>query len=184
MPTPKPADREGWDEATRARRPTRAAARALVGITYLDAKGVPVRRAELHGVVARAGPDAVVLRLHGSDEEFTLPPALDAFEPAPPGEYRLRSTGEVVVNPDLLATWTVRAPRRRARLSARAAAALAPLTVFIMRALRRRPNGREERGRRGGPAPSTRITAPLGRAPRTDRGLTGRWVVSPAAYRR
>jgi hypothetical protein len=33
-----------------------------------------------------------------------------AFQPAPPGEYRLKSTGEIVVDPDLLSTWTIRRP--------------------------------------------------------------------------
>ncbi|GAB5895435.1 hypothetical protein [Mycolicibacterium mageritense] len=40
-------------------------------------------------------------------ETFTLPPAPESFSPAPPGEYRLRSTGEVVTDPDYLATRTV-----------------------------------------------------------------------------
>jgi hypothetical protein len=50
------------------------------------------------------------MRLHGSEEEFTLPPILEAFEPAEPGEYRLRSTGEVVVDPDVLAKFRISAP--------------------------------------------------------------------------
>ncbi|MBN7463153.1 hypothetical protein I3U64_23750, partial [Mycobacteroides abscessus subsp. abscessus] len=40
-------------------------------------------------------------------ETFTLPPAPESFSPAAPGEYRLRSTGEVITDPDYLATWTV-----------------------------------------------------------------------------
>jgi hypothetical protein len=32
-----------------------------------------------------------------------------AFRRAEPGEYRLASTGEVVMDPDLLANWTVTA---------------------------------------------------------------------------
>jgi hypothetical protein len=35
---------------------------------------------------------------------------LEAFEAAPPGEYRLRSSGEVVVNPDYITSWVVEAP--------------------------------------------------------------------------
>jgi hypothetical protein len=31
---------------------------------------------------------------------YTLPPALDAFFPAPKGSYTLRETGEVVIDPD------------------------------------------------------------------------------------
>ncbi len=43
-------------------------------------------------------------------EPFTLPPVEEAFEPAPPGEYRLRTTGEVVVDPDFTTSWTVVPP--------------------------------------------------------------------------
>ncbi|HEV2489437.1 MAG TPA: hypothetical protein VGT03_06495 [Candidatus Acidoferrales bacterium] len=42
--------------------------------------------------------------------EFTLPPDLRVLEPAPPGEYRLRSTGEVIVDPDYLCSYTVTRP--------------------------------------------------------------------------
>jgi hypothetical protein len=38
-----------------------------------------------------------------------LPPEPDAFDEAVPGEYRLRSTGEVVVNPAFTTSWTVEA---------------------------------------------------------------------------
>lgn len=79
-------------------------ARVLVGVTYLDGDhNVQIQR---HGVVVRC--DEQVIEIEKPDGEvFTLPPAPEAFSPAPPGEYRLRSTGETVVDPDFLATWTV-----------------------------------------------------------------------------
>ena len=43
-------------------------------------------------------------------DEFTLPPDLKNVKKAPAGEYKLHSTGEVVVNPDLLSTWNLYAP--------------------------------------------------------------------------
>src|SRR5262249_2927182 len=43
-------------------------------------------------------------------QDLTLPPDLQAFQPARPGTYRLRSTGEEVKNPDFVASWTVVAP--------------------------------------------------------------------------
>ena len=39
--------------------------------------------------------------------DFTLPPDLNSTKRARQGEYKLRSTGEVVVNPDFLATWNL-----------------------------------------------------------------------------
>src|SRR5262245_55804154 len=71
----------------------------LIGLTYLDHDGTLISRDQIHGVVVavdrRVG---VTIELHGGrkGEKFTLPPALDAFDPAPPGSYRLRASGEVV----------------------------------------------------------------------------------------
>jgi hypothetical protein len=39
-----------------------------------------------------------------------LPPDTRAFQKASPGEYRLKSTGEVVADPDYTAMWTLRSP--------------------------------------------------------------------------
>jgi RNase P/RNase MRP subunit p29 len=83
---------------------------ALIGLTYVDADGTVRRQVQIHGRITAVDETKVTMRLHGSDQEFTLPPDLAIFEPAQPGEYRLRSTGEVVVDPDLLASWTITAP--------------------------------------------------------------------------
>ncbi len=39
-----------------------------------------------------------------------LPPDTSAFEDAEPGEYWLRATGEKIIDPDLVSTWTLSAP--------------------------------------------------------------------------
>lgn len=83
----------------------------LFGITYLDHDENLIDQVQLHGTITRIEATIIAIRLHGSNEEFTLPPDLDAINEAPPGEYKLRSTGEVVENPDLLATWTVTQPK-------------------------------------------------------------------------
>jgi hypothetical protein len=41
-------------------------------------------------------------------DDLTLPPNPDAFRDAMPGIYRLRSTGEEIVDPDLTTVWTIR----------------------------------------------------------------------------
>jgi hypothetical protein len=80
----------------------------LVGLTRIDANGVE-KQVQYFGRITAFDATIVTIRLD-SGEERTLPPALDAFEEADPGEYHLRSTGEVVVDPDLISTWTIRAP--------------------------------------------------------------------------
>ena len=82
--------------------------RLLVGITYVDADEEVVDQVEYAGIVREVEP--LVSIDQGADEPSTLPPEPAAFERAEPGEYRLRSTGEVVVDPDYISTWTVKAP--------------------------------------------------------------------------
>jgi hypothetical protein len=82
--------------------------RVLVGITYLDAQGEVVDQDEFAGIVQAVDP--LVSLDRGADELFTLPPEPDAFDRGQPGEYKLRSTGETIVDPDYVSTWTVRAP--------------------------------------------------------------------------
>ncbi len=82
--------------------------RVLVGMTYVDNDGEPIEQRQKHGVVVRADDEGVYVRQSGSGEEFWLPPHRASFQEAEKGEYQLRETGEVVVDPDLLATWTIR----------------------------------------------------------------------------
>jgi hypothetical protein len=80
----------------------------LVGLTYADPKGD--RLVQVHGKVltvdARRG---IELRLAGEREGdvFWLSPDLRGVAQAPPGSYRLRTTGETVENPDFTATWII-----------------------------------------------------------------------------
>lgn len=85
----------------------------LIGMTYLDHAGTFLEQKQMHGTILRAdakkGFEVALINQNG--ERFWLPPDLRSFEEAAPGEYRLRATGEVVVDPDLICTWTVnRAP--------------------------------------------------------------------------
>lgn len=85
----------------------------LIGITYLDPDGNVVRKSQIHGtIVAASQSDGVGIELKGTrlGEMFYLPPDLRAFEPATPGDYSLKSTKEIVTDPDLLSTWTIKQP--------------------------------------------------------------------------
>lgn len=79
----------------------------LVGLTYLDSMGNVIERRQMRGEVIRVNPkEGVVLRLDDG-AEYALPPDFRPIREAKPGEYRLRSTGEVVLDPDYVATYTV-----------------------------------------------------------------------------
>jgi hypothetical protein len=81
--------------------------RVLVGLTYVDADQNPLRLVQHHGVIVRANrKEGIVMKLKNGDE-FALPPVFQYLKQAPPGEYRLRSTGEIVMDPDFTVTFTV-----------------------------------------------------------------------------
>src|SRR5690242_11903970 len=84
----------------------------LVGITRLDHSGTLIEQRQYHGEIVVADERrGFCIKLQGANAEGFewLPPDTRAFFKARPGEYRLHSTGEVVVDPDYTTTWTHRA---------------------------------------------------------------------------
>jgi hypothetical protein len=83
----------------------------LIGVTDYASDGKTVLSQEqYHGrIVAADEKVGVKIECEGvwAGKTMNLPPDLRSFQLARPGEYRLRSTGEVVTNPDLVATWSV-----------------------------------------------------------------------------
>lgn len=78
----------------------------LIGLTYYTADNVFVEQKQYWGTVIESNEKRILVRLNDG-EIFGLPPDLSSTKAAPPGEYRLRSTGEVVVDPDYLTTWNI-----------------------------------------------------------------------------
>jgi hypothetical protein len=84
----------------------------IVGLDYEDKNGnpLPEKQKEIHGVIKTADPIkgfCVQLKGKKDGEVYWLPPDLRPFKDAKPGEYRLRNTGEIIINPDLLSDWVV-----------------------------------------------------------------------------
>jgi len=84
----------------------------LVGITYLSHDDKLLGQQQLHGTITSADRNGIVIALAGkrAGQSWTMPPSLEGIQRASPGEYRLRETGEVIVDPDLLSTWTINKP--------------------------------------------------------------------------
>jgi len=94
-----------WDDEVATSLPGKL---ILVGITYKDAEGAVVESVQFFGRVVKAErARGITLALEGgrSGETYVLPPDMRSLERARPGEYRLRSTGEIVIDPDFLITW-------------------------------------------------------------------------------
>ena len=81
----------------------------LIGITHRASNGDATSQEQIHGVIVSAAPSGITVALRGAKEGqfWVMPPAVELLEHARPGTYTLRSTGEKVENPDLLATWNM-----------------------------------------------------------------------------
>lgn len=102
-------DAHPWDIALAMQLPGKI---VLVGLTYFEAGAEePFEQQQLFGRVVHADEHGgILLSLQGlrDGEQYNLPPDTRSFREAPPGEYRLRSTGEVVVDPDFTVTFSIR----------------------------------------------------------------------------
>ena len=84
--------------------------RLLIGLTFVKYSGELIEQKQLHGIVEQISKEAgIVVRL-SDGSAYRLPPDLRGIQQAPPGTYRLRSTGEEVQDPDFLYTWTITRP--------------------------------------------------------------------------
>ena len=84
----------------------------LVGVTMVDHAGRVTERRQFHGQVVRASAEDGVTLVDTDGGEHWLPLDPEAYEPAEPGEYELRSTGQVVRHPTWLTKWIVSPPKR------------------------------------------------------------------------
>ena len=86
-------------------------ARVLIGVTYVQPDGERVE--QMFGTIVSVDSDrGFEIRLEGAraGQIYWLPPHIDAFHAASPGEYRLSSTGEVVTDPDYTTVWRFEKP--------------------------------------------------------------------------
>lgn len=81
--------------------------RVLVGITHRNMNDEVVSLEQFHGAIDRFSLDeGLVLKLTNGAERI-IPPDVSRLETASPGEYRLKATGETVVDPDFTVMWTI-----------------------------------------------------------------------------
>src|SRR4051812_28784908 len=81
----------------------------LVGITRVNSAGEAISQLQYHGRISGVSGEGIHIETLGG-KTMTLPPAVDSLQPAAPGEYRERSSGELVINPDFISTWEIREP--------------------------------------------------------------------------
>jgi hypothetical protein len=80
----------------------------LVGLTHRGLDDQVASIEQFHGIIDRVNlQEGLVVKLYGTGEERSLPLDLSGLEKADPGQYRLKTTGEVVANPDFTLMWTI-----------------------------------------------------------------------------
>jgi hypothetical protein len=88
----------------------------LVGLTYLASDGNTVTsQSQYYGRILSVDETKgfeIVCEGKWAGKTMTLPPVLQAFHHANPGQYRLRSTVETIENPDLTTTWSITQPSK------------------------------------------------------------------------
>ena len=82
----------------------------LVGVTYYTHDDELIEQKQFYGEVIQADENIICIK-QKDGAKFTLPPDLSSIKRAKKGEYKLRCNGEIVVNPDFLATWKVNKPK-------------------------------------------------------------------------
>jgi len=90
----------------------------LLGVTYLDHNDKLLAHRQWVGTItAFSNGTGIRIKLRDSDDPCALPPDPRGIRKADRGVYRLRSTGEEIVDPDYLATWTsVQPPPKHANV--------------------------------------------------------------------
>ena len=84
--------------------------RLLVGLNYLGQDGNLIEQQQCFGRVHELVQHSrIELTLEGGrhGEVFAIPPDMRLIVAASPGQYRLRSTDEVVVDPDYTVTFSI-----------------------------------------------------------------------------
>lgn len=108
---------DGWPLMNEDRARFAIGKRILVGITEVSKDDEVVTQRQFVGVLESADPRRGLFLRLGTGELRNMPPDVRSLEEAPPGEYRLRSTGEVVNDPDYTMKWVYRAPAEADRPS-------------------------------------------------------------------
>ena len=85
----------------------------LVGLTVKDLRGNVLEQTQVLGRITFSNSGrGLTIQLEGArtGDTYSLPPDLRSLKSAPKGEYRLRRSGEIVRDPDYLATWIIERP--------------------------------------------------------------------------
>jgi hypothetical protein len=79
----------------------------LIGLTFIDKEGELIEQYQTHGIVSELTNDGLIRIKRKDDTIFQMPYDKETIKKAEKGEYKLRATKEVVIDPDFLMTWEI-----------------------------------------------------------------------------
>ena len=79
----------------------------LIGLTFIDSNGEVIEQYQTHGIIQELTDDGIFRILRKDGTVFQMPYDKDTIKQAAKGEYRERSTGVIVKDPDFIMTWEI-----------------------------------------------------------------------------
>jgi hypothetical protein len=80
----------------------------LVGLTFIDQEGEIIEVYQTHGIVTKLTIDGFFKIRREDDSIFTILYNKDTIKAAKEGEYREKTTGETIKNPDFIMSWEIK----------------------------------------------------------------------------
>jgi hypothetical protein len=79
----------------------------LIGLTFIDNEGELIEQYQTYGIVSELTDDGLISIKRKDNSIFQMPYDKDTINKADKGEYKLRATKEVVIDPDYIMTWEI-----------------------------------------------------------------------------
>lgn len=79
----------------------------LVGLTFVDENGILKEQYQTHGTVLELKNDGLIKFIREDKSIFQIPYDNETINKAEKGEYRERSTGQIIKNPDYMMSWEI-----------------------------------------------------------------------------
>jgi len=79
----------------------------LIGLTFLNKNGDLIEQFQTHGTVSELTDDGLLRIKRNDGSIFQMPYNKDTIQQADKGEYRERTTGDIVKDPNFIMTWEI-----------------------------------------------------------------------------
>ena len=79
----------------------------LIGLSFVDKNGDLVEQYQTHGSLIELTDEGLLKIKREDNSIFQMPYDRDTIKKADKGEYRERSTGQIIIDPDYIMTWEI-----------------------------------------------------------------------------